>query len=227
MHCIVLVHIKGWSNTLWRAKATHYLSKLASYECNSHFPRYCIFTRALFLLHVPSKRVATMLYCSSLHHKFCYNWDCCIDVWMNKRFIAFSYVWQVGSNLSHLHATGRDLSITILRLAGYSSSSSFCQQRLVWDNRGSTGYNEISMIPIFTGNRRKMYHPKIVLHDALFPLLLQVKKRSEEKSSFCIGSTQLQFAVGEAVIVAIVWAINTSGLVQCNKHMGSWLSSPC
>lgn len=43
---------------------------------------------------------------------------------------------------------------------------------------------------------------------AFLALLLLVKKRSVENSSFCIKSTRLQFAIGKVIIVAIVWFVN-------------------
>lgn len=61
---------------------------------------------------------------------------------------------------------------------------------------------------------------------ASFALLLRVKKRSEEKSSFCIESTQLRFTASEVVIAAFVWFINARGLGQWNKHVESSLLSP-
>lgn len=54
---------------------------------------------------------------------------------------------------------------------------------------------------------------------ALFTLLLQVKKCSEKKSSFCIVSTRLGFAVSEVAITAIVWFIITRDPVQYDKHV--------
>lgn len=42
-------------------------------------------------------------------------------------------------------------------------------------------------------------------------MLLRVKKHSEGKSDFCIG-TQLRFTVSEVDIAAIVWFINTQVL---------------
>lgn len=44
---------------------------------------------------------------------------------------------------------------------------------------------------------------------ALFVLFSVEKKRPEEKSNFCIGSSRLQFAVSEVIIAAIMQFVNT------------------
>lgn len=99
----------------------------------------------------------------------------------------------------------------------------------LWNETGTMDLHTKNWSPRCGFFLSKDHHWKQVLGmctRALFALLWGVKKCSEERSSFCFRSTLLRFAGSKVVIATIVGFINTPDLVQCDKHMESWLSSP-
>lgn len=62
------------------------------------------------------------------------------------------------------------------------------------------------------------------VHGCFVCIALTSKETFRGKSSFCIGSSLLRFVSSEVVLVAIMWSVNASGTVQCDKHVESSLS---